>query len=149
MALDGMLAQQTSMTPDATVMEAAETMELRHSHHVLVARDQTLLGVLSAEDILNKVLAAGRDPRTVHVSDIMAAGRFDHGVFFVDEDAEPPAGIFAAETLHSRDDDDQEVLHAVLSGKCEECGVFSEELIDHEGLEMCADCSGFRVALFG
>jgi hypothetical protein len=148
-AFQGSLDSQPATSPDTTVLEAAEAMERLHSSRLMVGSGGALpIGVLTAEDIMNKVLAAGQDPTRVRVADIMSAGRMDrHGAFLVDD--EPfLSSIRGAETLHSRDDDDNQVLLQVISGKCEECGVYNEELVDHEGLEMCSDCAGFRTALF-
>jgi hypothetical protein len=145
--VNGPISQQPATTPDTTVLEAAEAMERHHSNLLLVDDGLTPIGVLTAEDILNKVLAAGQDPQLVHVADIMAMGRFDrHGKFMVEDESIAPA-LRGAESLHARDDDATEVLTPVLSGRCEECGVYNEELVDHEGLEMCTECAGLRSEL--
>jgi hypothetical protein len=146
-AFNGPLDAQPATSPDTTILEAAEAMERLHSNRLMVGDGKLPIGLLTAEDIMNKVLAQGQDPTRVRVAEIMSAGRFDKsGVFLIDD--EPFAAFMRpAETLHSRDDDTQ-VLMQVLSGKCEECGVYNEELVDHEGLEMCLECAGFRAALF-
>ncbi|MBI2076986.1 MAG: CBS domain-containing protein [Euryarchaeota archaeon] len=135
-------------SPDMTVNEAAEAMERFHERHVLVGRDGTPLGMLTEEDIVSKVLARGLDPAAVKVADVMLAGHVERDGKFLVDDSEEEAPLWAAQTLRSLEEDDTRVLTEVLNGRCEECAVYSDELIDHEGLQMCPECSGFRTALF-
>lgn len=139
----------TMASPEMTVTEAAEEMERFHVRQMLVARDRTPVGVVSEEDIVTKVLAPGLDPSRIHVSDIMASGRLDGtGSLLVEDETDQAAPLWGSEPIRARDEDDDRVLLEVLSGECEECGVFHEELVDYEGLLMCPDCTGFRSALF-
>lgn len=139
----GMLA-----SPDMTVTEAAEKMEQFHTRHMVVGRDQVPLGVVSEEDIVAKVLAPGLDPSQVRVADIMASGRPDgNGSLILEDETDQAAPLWASEPLHARDEDDEQVLMEVLSGECEGCGVFDEELVDYEGLLVCPECTGFRAGL--
>lgn len=136
-------------SPDMTVNEAADAMERLHSPLLLVGQGRTPLGVLSEQEIVSRVLALGLDPNRVHVRDIMLAGQLDaRGSFLVEDDPNPPAPIWAGEGLKARDDDADEILTSMLQGKCEECGVFSEELGDVAGQLVCSDCTGFHQALF-
>ena len=135
-------------TPDMTINEAAEAMERGHVRQILVGHNKVPVGLLSEEDIVAKVLARGLDPNQVRVGDVMANGRFDrHGAFQVDDDSDAMAPLWAAEQLGAREQDDEKLI-AFVEGRCEECGVFSETLHDHEGLLMCGECSGLREALF-
>lgn len=138
-------------TPEMTINEAAEAMERSHARQLLIGRDRVPLGVLTEEDIVAKVLALGLDPNRVLVADVMATGHLDrHGAFQVEDDSETLAPLWAAERLDARETDaDDEKLIAFVEGRCEECGVFSGGLHDHEGLLMCGECSGMRSALFG
>jgi CBS domain-containing protein len=136
-------------TPDMTINEAAETMERHHARQLLIGRGSTPVGVLTEEDIVAKVLALGLDPNRVRVADVMANGHLDRrGAFQVDDADDVLAPLWAAERLDARETDD-ETLISFVEGRCEECGVFSEGLSDHEGLLMCNECSGMRSALFG
>src|SRR5687768_7459851 len=86
-AFNGPLDAQPATTPDTTVLEAAEAMERYHSDRLMVGNGKLPIGVLTAEDIMNKVLAAGQDPTRVRVADIMSAGRIDkHGAFLIDDE---------------------------------------------------------------
>jgi len=145
---DSTVGNEIHTTPDMTVNEAAEAMERFHARHMLVGRDGAPLGMVTEEDIVAKVLAPGLDPNEVHVADIMLAGHVaKNGSFMVDE-ASADAPFWGAQTLQSVEEDDTRVITEVLNGRCEECAVYSEELVDHEGLLMCPECSGFRTARF-
>ncbi|HLE48298.1 MAG TPA: CBS domain-containing protein [Candidatus Thermoplasmatota archaeon] len=134
--------------PEMTVNEAVEAMERFHERHSLVGRDGTPLGMLTEEDIVSKVLARGLDPNAVRVADVMLSGHLARDGKFLVDDSEQEAPLWAAQTLQSLEDDETRVLTEVLNGRCEECAVYSDELVDHEGLQMCPECSGFRAALF-
>ena len=136
-------------TPEMTINEAAEAMERSHARRLLIGRDRVPVGVLTEEDIVAKVLALGLDPNRVRVADVMSMVRTDrHGALQVDDDSETLAPLWASERLDAREEDDERLV-AFVEGRCEECGVFSEGLHDHEGLLMCGECSGMRTALFG
>lgn len=142
-------AEAIIASPDMTVSDAAEAMERLHSRHLVVGRGSVPMGFLTEEDIVAKVLAPGLDPRNVHLADVMTIARSDRpGSLLVDDEPLPSAGPWGAESLEARDGDETRVLMEVLSGRCEECGVYDEELLEHEGLRMCGDCSGLRSQLF-
>jgi CBS domain-containing protein len=62
-----------TITPDATAQEAARRMnEHRIGSLVVVeAKGGRIVGILSERDILTRLVAAERDPRTTRVRDIM------------------------------------------------------------------------------
>lgn len=142
-------AQRLAASPGMTVADAAEAMERLHARELIVTRDGDPVGFLTEEDIVSRVLAPGLDPLSTRLSDVMAAARADRGGALLIEDPPlPHAPLWGAESLQERDEDETRVLFEVLSGRCEECGVYHEELVDHEGLLMCPDCTGLRAALF-
>ncbi len=60
-----------SITPDATVLAAAELMNKRGVGGVLVVdNDKNLVGVFTERDILRRVVAAGLPPATTTVGDV-------------------------------------------------------------------------------
>jgi hypothetical protein len=141
-------APRAFTTPDMTVSDAAETMEHLHRHELVVGDGQTPVGLLTNEEIVAKVLATGRDPREVRVGEVMLRGRLDsHGIFQIDDVVETVVPLWDAERLDAREEDDARWIDFV-EGRCEECGVFSDNLHDHEGLLMCGECSDLRSALF-
>ncbi len=63
-----------TVIPEATVVEAIKRMVGERKGSVLVARDGLLkecLGILTARQIFQKVLAKGLDPKNVKVTEIM------------------------------------------------------------------------------
>ena len=60
------------LSPDATVMEAAELMRREDIGDVLVLADddRTLLGILTDRDIVVRALAEGRDPTQTRIRDV-------------------------------------------------------------------------------
>ncbi|KAJ1415478.1 P-loop containing nucleoside triphosphate hydrolase protein, partial [Ochromonadaceae sp. CCMP2298] len=61
-----------SVLPTASVAEASQLMaETRKG--VLVMQAQTLLGILTPKDVLNRVIAKGSDPSSTLVSEVMTA----------------------------------------------------------------------------
>lgn len=72
---DVMTPSPTYCHPQHTAVEAAELM-LREDIGlvpVVAENDTRLIGVLTDRDIVLKVVAAGRDPRTTAVSEVMTA----------------------------------------------------------------------------
>lgn len=57
--------------PDATVEGAVARMNELHIGSLLVIEDAHLVGIVTERDLLVRVLAAGRDPATTKVRDVM------------------------------------------------------------------------------
>ena len=57
---------------DLTVMEAAAIVAKRIERCLIVAKDDFVLGIVTASDMVEKVLAAGANPAKVYVRDIMS-----------------------------------------------------------------------------
>jgi CBS domain-containing protein len=62
-----------SITADRTVLEAARFMTEQNIGALPVLRDGELAGILSERDIMNRVVAAGRQPAHTAVSEVMTA----------------------------------------------------------------------------
>ncbi|MCA9529351.1 MAG: CBS domain-containing protein [Myxococcales bacterium] len=60
-----------SVPPSVTVLEAVEVMTKHHIGAVLVMEAGRLAGVFSERDVLARIVAVGRDPKTTRVSDVM------------------------------------------------------------------------------
>ena len=115
--------------PDMTVVEAADEMERTRRTRLLVRQEHKLVGVLTETDIVRKVLAAGRRPDAVRVSDIMAlAEQASDGSLLL------PAEPIAEELEYGLP------LEHLTQGKCEECGDLNVDLEEHDGLLLCPDC---------
>lgn len=64
--------QEIVTAPGATpVREAARLMKERHVGAVLVVEEGKLAGVFTERDVLNRVVAEDRDPRTTPLAEVM------------------------------------------------------------------------------
>jgi CBS domain-containing protein len=61
-----------SVSPDATVQAAAETMNQVRVGAVVVLDGDRLVGMFTERDVLTRVVAAGRDPAQTPVKDVMS-----------------------------------------------------------------------------
>lgn len=60
-----------SVGPDASVMECVRMMTSAKIGALIVLDGETLIGIFTERDALNKVLGAGLDPRSTKVSEVM------------------------------------------------------------------------------
>lgn len=61
------------LTGGATVREAARLMEARNVGSVLVMEKERLAGIFTERDIVQRVVAAGRDPEDTRLAAVMTA----------------------------------------------------------------------------
>ncbi len=61
----------TYITPDKTVYEAASKMADSKIGALLVLSDGKLAGIFTERDLLNRVVALGKDPSATKISDVM------------------------------------------------------------------------------
>jgi len=59
---------------DETVLKAAETLARMNIGALPVARDDRLIGMLTDRDIVVRVVAGGRDPRSTQVGEVVSPG---------------------------------------------------------------------------
>lgn len=66
---------QTIVTADKTlsVLEASRRMAAAHVGAIMVVENEQLIGLFTERDALNRVLAAGLDPATTSLADVMTA----------------------------------------------------------------------------
>jgi CBS domain-containing protein len=57
--------------PETTVREVADMMRREDCGSIPITRDGNLMGIITDRDITVRVVAKGRDPRAVHVEDVM------------------------------------------------------------------------------
>jgi CBS domain-containing protein len=60
-----------SAPPEATVFEVARTMTEGHVGAVPILDGDTIVGIFSERDLMQRVVVAGRDPKTTRVSEVM------------------------------------------------------------------------------
>lgn len=59
------------LTPDTSVFDAAKYMAEKNVGAVCVLEDDRLVGILSERDIMTRVVAFGREPKSTRVGDVM------------------------------------------------------------------------------
>ena len=68
---DVMTPEIVTISPDQSIESAARTMVNHGISSVIVYREGDPVGILTEKDILSRIVAVGRDPRTVSVAEIM------------------------------------------------------------------------------
>ena len=61
-----------TVSPQATLVEVAQTMRARHVGCVIVVNEHRPVGILTDRDIVVRVVALGRDPKGLCAADVMA-----------------------------------------------------------------------------
>ena len=70
---DIMTADPATVGPNDLVAQAATLMKQEDCGAIPVVRDNTLIGIITDRDIAIRAVAAGRDPKTTKVSEVMSA----------------------------------------------------------------------------
>ncbi len=65
--------QVHSISHDATVLEAARRMNEHRIGALVVVREGKVVGIFTERDVLNRVVAAQRDPATTRVDEVMSS----------------------------------------------------------------------------
>jgi CBS domain-containing protein len=105
--------QVFTIEPEATVLAAAELMNQHRIGCLLVCEGMRIHGILSERDILQRVVAARRDPSTTTVAEVMTV----HVIF-----ASPDMPIEQAQRIMM----EKRIRHLpVVSGDGQLCGMIS------------------------
>ncbi|MCD6558571.1 CBS domain-containing protein [Palaeococcus sp. (in: euryarchaeotes)] len=153
--------------PSDTVANVAKKLSKAKVSSAIVVKKDDILGIVTDRDILNKVVAPGKNPKEVKVEDIMTPKPF---TIEYDEDIEDatqlmvekgirrvvvtklgrPIGFLMAvdllaaiSSLNSEEEFEEESEEPEFYGYCEVCGQYKPlERIIHEGREMwvCESC---------
>jgi CBS domain-containing protein len=67
----GLIHRRPEVAPDATVRETTHLMAHAQIGAIAVRQGATLVGLFTERDLLKRVVAAGRDPDTTLVRDVM------------------------------------------------------------------------------
>lgn len=62
-----------TLPQSATVRQAARKMARNSVRSILVVRGKTLIGIFTGTDLIDRVVAAGRDPDATKLADVMTA----------------------------------------------------------------------------
>lgn len=87
-----MTAEPVSCGPDDPCAQAATLMKQEDCGSIPVVRDGKLVGIVTDRDIVVRAVAAGKDPKSTAVSEIMSA---DPVTISPDEDAAEAARMMA------------------------------------------------------
>ena len=68
---EAMVPEPRTLGRDATAQEAGELLLRPEVRAVFVSEDERLLGVVTRKTLVREVVAAGRDPRTTRLGDIV------------------------------------------------------------------------------
>ncbi len=60
-----------TISPQATAIQAAQLMNGEHIGALVVVDNQRVVGVFTERDMLNRVVAAGKDPAATPINDVM------------------------------------------------------------------------------
>jgi len=71
--LDKKGADVATVERKTTVLEAAKTMNQRRIGAVVVTEGERVVGIFTERDILNRIVAAGKDPKTTPVGEVMTS----------------------------------------------------------------------------
>jgi CBS domain-containing protein len=72
-AHDVMTREPATLAPQATLGEAATLMKQEDCGSIPIVEDGRLVGIVTDRDIVIRAVAAGKDPRTAAVSEVMSA----------------------------------------------------------------------------
>ena len=64
--------------PTASVCDAAKVMAANRISAVLVTEGERLVGIFTERDLTARVVAAGRDPKTTHLVEVMRRRHYRH-----------------------------------------------------------------------
>ena len=64
---DAMTKAPISISPEATIKECADVMNKERLGSLLVKKDNKLLGIITDQDIVRKIIAKGADPLTTKI----------------------------------------------------------------------------------
>ena len=73
MVEDAMVEDVVTIEADATVRKAVDLMNKHEIGCLIVVRDGRAVGIVTERDMLNRVLAASRDPEKTKVSQVMTS----------------------------------------------------------------------------
>ena len=68
-----MTADPATLAPDATLGEAATLMKQEDCGSIPIVQDGRLVGIVTDRDIVIRAIAAGKDPRSTRISEVMSA----------------------------------------------------------------------------
>jgi CBS domain-containing protein len=167
---DVMSNRVVTCAPNATVAEAAKKMKDEDVGSIVVMEGKKPVGIVTREDVTNKVAAADKQPSKVTVKSVMnspvitaapdealseVAKRMDKygyermpvkqlnklvGFVSVRDLLRVSPGLLDMMAEHMEKEQSPELTSAAHAGDCEICGVFSEQLRNVNDKWVCDAC---------
>jgi len=70
------LTQPVCISKDSSIVEVANVLKEQKTRNIVICEDDKPIGIVSSVDIVNHVVADGKDPRKLKASDIMTTPAF-------------------------------------------------------------------------
>ncbi len=167
---DAMVTPTITGTPEQTIEEAAKKMRENNVGSLIIISDGIPVGIITREDIVNKVTAENKIPSKILVREIqtnslvtcspetdiseaaltMSKYRYERlpvvsegkliGIISTREVAKVAPAILEIATEHLRIEEPPQILLEKTGGECEVCGNYSDILQQIEDQWICDKC---------
>jgi CBS domain-containing protein len=167
---DAMVPRAVTAGPNQTILEISKIMGKEDVGSVVIIEGSSPIGIVTREDMVNKVMARELNPSDVKAieimsknlitcspdSDISEAARIMSkykyeripvvsmgkltGIISAREIAKVAPAALEVLTEHLRIEEPQKFDDALQEGECEKCGNFSEELHNVNDIWICDTC---------
>ena len=167
---DIMVSPPVTTSPELTILEAARLMKQRNIGSLIVQEGQRALGIVTERDLVGKVVAEGRDPRSTLVRDLMSSplltvppemdvmeaarsmarhhvrrlpvlqGSRLLGIVTERDILEVSPDLIEVTRARNGTAGEDEGLEERFLSKCEACGGLADGLQSSEGQLVCEDC---------
>ena len=167
---DAMVSKVITAAPTQTVLEATRTMKKDDVGSVIIIDNGKPVGIVTREDIINKVTSEDKQPSKMLLKDVMsntlvtcdpendisdvAKVMSKHGyervpvvsegklvgIISAREIASVAPAVIEVLTEHIRIEEPQHIDKDVMADECELCGNFSENLHMANGKWVCDNC---------
>jgi CBS domain-containing protein len=170
MVKDAMVTRVVTAKPSQNVLEASRTMKKEDVGSIIMVEGTNPIGIVTREDIINKVIAKDLLPSKVLLKDIMSKkliscppdcdiseaarmmSKYKYeripvvsmgkliGIISTREIAKVAPAALEIATEHLRIEEPEKVIEETNAGECEVCGNYSEELHSINDKWICDAC---------
>jgi CBS domain-containing protein len=167
---DAMVNRVVTAKPSQTVLAASKTMKKEDVGSVIVIEGSNPIGIVTREDIINKVIANNKLPSKVTLKEVMSKklisclpdadiseaartmSKYKYeripvvsmgkliGMISTREIAKVAPAALEIATEHLRIEEPEKVVEEANEGECEVCGNYSEELHNVNDKWVCDAC---------
>ncbi len=167
-----MTRKPIEVSGDISIMECAQKMKKHDVGSVLVKKNGKLIGILTEEDLVYKIVAEAKDAKKTKVKDVMIKrlitiepdkDLYDALVKMSNNDVrrlpvlennklagmltmkdilkiQPQLFDIIAENIQLREENFKPITVSGEEGICQNCGKYTDKLIEHEGIMICSIC---------